>query len=191
MLILFQFISVQLVLGFYDNPIAESLVQIIPIVQGKKPLNAQATIGVPVRLKIPRIRVNAVIRSVGLAANGSMGVPKLPRDAAWYMMGPKPGEKGSAVIDGHVNWLYGATGVFEHLNVLKPGDIITVQDDQGATTTFAVREVRAYDQKEDATDIFLSFDGKSHLNLITCDGVWDKASKAYSKRLVVFADKVE
>lgn len=145
-------------------------------------------VGIPVRLKIPRIRVNAAIREVGLAPDGSMGVPKVPRDAAWYKLGPKPGEPGNAVINGHVNWLYGATGVFEQLKSVKPGDTVTVQDDTGTDITFIVRETRIYDAAADATDILVSTDGKAHLNLITCSGVWDKKLKQYSKRLVVFAD---
>ena len=190
-LVLFLCISVRLVLGFYEDPVAQNPDQNIPTTQEQKPqVDARAAIGLPVHLKIPRIGVNAVIRSVGLTPDGSIGVPKLPRDAAWYMLGPKPGETGSAVIDGHVNWLYGATGVFAHLNALRAGDLITVQDDRGARTSFVVRKSRSYGQNEDASDIFRSNDGKSHLNLITCGGVWDKASRAYSKRLVVFADRV-
>ena len=146
-------------------------------------------IGVPLRIKIPSIRVNAVIRSVGLAPDGSMGVPKLPMDTAWYMLGPKPGETGSATIAGHVNWWHGATGVFANLRKLKPGDTITVQDDKGALVSFIVRKIRSYGTAEDSSDVFSSTDGKAHLNLITCDGAWDKRAQQYSKRLVVFTDK--
>jgi LPXTG-site transpeptidase (sortase) family protein len=151
----------------------------------------QPGVGVPVRLKIPGINVNAAIVSVGMAADGSMGVPTKPRDTAWYDLGPRPGEIGSAVISGHVNWLYGATGAFERLKNLKPGKVITVQDDRGAVTSFIVRTSRNYDVTADATDVFSSTDGKAHLNLITCGGTWDKRAKQYTKRLVVFADKVE
>ena len=152
-------------------------------------LAVQGDIGLPVRIKIPSIRVNAVIRSVGLASDGSMGVPKLPRDTAWYKLGPKPGETGSAVIAGHVNWYNGATGSFERLKNLRPGDAITVQDDKGARVSFVVREIRKVDAAANATDIFTSQDGKAHLNLVTCAGVWNKRTKQYTQRLVVFADK--
>ena len=146
-------------------------------------------VGVPVRLKIPSIAVNAAIISVGEAADGSMGVPTKPRDTAWYAFGPRPGEIGSAVIAGHVNWLYGATGAFERLKSLKPGAKISIQDDAGLITNFVVRTSRNYAAAADATDIFSSADGQSHLNLITCGGTWDKRTKQYNKRLVVFADK--
>ncbi len=165
-------------------------VRIETVADAPKPAS-QDDVGLPVRIKIPSIRVNAVIRSVGLASDGSMGVPKLPRDAAWYKLGPKPGEMGSAVIAGHVNWYSGATGSFERLKNLRPGAAITVQDDKGTLIYFVVREIRKVNAAADATGIFTSQDGKAHLNLVTCTGVWNKRAKQYSQRLVVFADKVE
>ena len=184
-LVLFQFVSVQVALSFYQAQARAP--QSPPTVR----VAAQAAKGLPTRLKIPSIRVNAVIRSVGLTVDGSMGVPKIPRETAWYMHGPKPGEPGSAVIAGHVNWLYGATAVFARLKSLRPGDIMTVQDDRGLSTSFVVRETRIFGPTEDATSVFRSTDGKSHLNLITCGGIWDRVTRMYSKRLVVFADRVE
>src|SRR3989344_2613905 len=35
----------------------------------------------------------------------------------------------------------------------------------------------------------LAPDGAAHLNLITCEGAWDKVSRTYSQRLVVFTDR--
>lgn len=191
-LILLQFAFVRFVLSSYGDPISGSSRQAkAPVIIQKKTAQGQSptALGLPVRLKIPSIKVNAVIHPVGLMPDGSMGVPKSPRDTAWYMFGPKPGQKGSAVIAGHVNWLYGATGVFERLKNLKQGDTIIVQDDRGINTSFVVRESRAYEKSQNAADVFRSYDGSSHLNLITCGGIWDKISKSYSKRLVVFADK--
>jgi LPXTG-site transpeptidase (sortase) family protein len=153
--------------------------------------NVQPSVGVPVRLKIPSINVNAAITEVGLAPDGSMGVPKKPHDTAWYDLGPRPGEIGSAVIAGHVNWLYGATGAFGRLKSLKPGARLNVQDGSGSVVSFVVRTSQSYAANADATDIFSSTDGLAHLNLITCDGTWDKRAGQYTKRLVVFADKVE
>ena len=191
-LILCQFFSVQLVLAFYENPNSQPASSNLAIAKISEPQTATKTPkGLPARLKIPRIHVDAVINHVGLLPDGSMGIPEHPLNAAWYKLGPKPGDTGSAVIDGHVNWWYGATGVFAHLSTVKPGDTITVQDEQGKETHFIVRESRAFGFHEDASTVFRSYDGKAHLNLITCEGVWIKSAQAYSKRLVVFADKVE
>ena len=57
------------------------------------------------------------------------------------------------------------------------------------TITFVVREIRTYGKDESAHDVFGSSDGKAHLNLITCMGVWNKTEKTRSERLVVFTDK--
>ena len=149
----------------------------------------QASVGLPIRLKIPKIKVDAAIEYVGLNSKGEMDIPKTPRNTAWYNLGPRPGEVGSAAIAGHLNWYSGATGVFANLSKLKIGDKIIVQDDKGVTIAFIVRKIRMYGTKDDASDVFVSNDGRAHLNLITCDGVWDKRTKQYSKRLVVFADK--
>jgi len=149
----------------------------------------QARSELPVRLKIPKINVDSVVEYVGLASDGTMDTPKNPEDVAWFDPGPRPGENGSAVLAGHEGWKNGAPAVFDNLHALQKGDKLYVEDEKGATMAFVVRGFRTYGEKEDAADVFGFGDGKSHLNLITCQGVWNKARKSYSHRLVVFADK--
>lgn len=150
----------------------------------------QISSGFPVRLKIPVINVDAAVEFVGLTPDGAMGAPKGGRNVGWFDSGPYPGENGSAVIDGHFGrWKNGEGSVFDDLNRLKKGDRLYVEDDKGITTTFVVRETRSFDPNADATDVFSSGSDGAHLNLITCEGVWNKDSKSYSQRLVIFADK--
>ena len=149
-----------------------------------------AELGLPIRLKIPKVNVNAVIKHVGLTPQGAMDAPKGPADVAWFNLGPRPGDSGSAVISGHYGrWKTGEGSVFDNLNKLIKGDKIYVENEKGEITTFVVRESRSYGLNADASDVFGSSDGKAHLNLITCEGVWDKVGKTYSNRLVVFTDK--
>jgi LPXTG-site transpeptidase (sortase) family protein len=143
----------------------------------------------PVLIKIPSLGVVAAIKKVGMTPDGFMDVPKLPFDTAWYGLGPRPGEIGSAVIDGHVDWKNGSSAIFTNLHLLKPGDKVVVQDIAGAVTTFTVRLSRTYDPRAYAPEVFTSDDGRAHLNLITCEGVWDNVAQGYSQRLVVFTDK--
>jgi LPXTG-site transpeptidase (sortase) family protein len=146
--------------------------------------------GLPTNLKIPSINVDANVLSVGLTPAGAMDTPKGPSDVAWFNLGKRPGESGSAVITGHYGtWKTGGGSVFDNLNKLSKGDKLYVTADDGTTTTFVVRETRNYDPKADATNVFSSDDDNSHLNLITCEGTWNKDSKSYSQRLVVFTDK--
>lgn len=143
----------------------------------------------PIRLMIPKIEVDAPFVYVGLTPKGEMDVPKDPAEVAWYNLGVRPGDIGSAVISGHYGWKNNLPAVFDRLHLLRKGDKIFVFDERGATTTFVVRELRRYGEKDDASAVFISRDGKAHLNLITCEGIWNKTNKSYSRRLVVFTDK--
>jgi LPXTG-site transpeptidase (sortase) family protein len=170
------------VIVFFPNSYSTSTAYIIAFFQQARP-------GLPVNLKIPKINVNADIEYVGLTSKGAVDVPKSVVKAGWFNQGPRPGEKGSSVIVGHFGLKNFVTAVFSDLYKLKKGDKIYVKDDKGVTASFVVRETRNYDPKADATYVFSSKDGKSHLNLITCEGIWNNITKTYSARLVVFADK--
>jgi LPXTG-site transpeptidase (sortase) family protein len=118
-----------------------------------------------------------------------MDVPAGPDDTAWLDLGPRPGEIGSAVIDGHAGWKDNIPAVFDNLYKLNIGDKIFIEDASGMTLTFVVRKIRTYTSTADVSAVFASNDTKAHLNLITCAGAWNEATKSSSKRLVVFADR--
>lgn len=149
----------------------------------------EVTFGLPTRLKIPKINVDAAVEQVGLAANGTMDIPKNIDNVAWFQFGARPGENGSAVITGHYGWKNGKALVFDSLDKLSKGDKLSIENDKGVAITFIVRESRSFDPKANTSDVFLSNDGKPHLNLVTCEGVWNEDSKNYPSRLVVFSDK--
>lgn len=141
------------------------------------------------RLKIPLIGVDSVVIPMGLTPDGAMDIPKDPDDVAWFNLGQRPGENGSAVIAGHYGWKDNLPAVFDHLHEIRKGDRVFIEDEKGETTIFIVREIRRYGKDEAASEVFRSNDGKSHLNLITCAGVWNTVEKSRSERLVVFTDK--
>ncbi len=163
--------------------------EIIPPVNSKILQNPNDTLESWIHLKIPRINVDAMVGHAGITSDGIMDVPKNPAYVAWFELGPWPGEKGSSVIDGHFGWKNNTPAVFDDLHLLQKGDKVYVEDEEGKSISFVVHEVRMYGENEDASDIFASADGKAHLNLITCGGVWNRVSKTYSRRLVVFTDK--
>ncbi len=141
----------------------------------------------PVRLIIPTINVNTNIQHLGITTSGEMEIPSNAVDVGWFKLGPHPGEIGNAVIAGHFNGENDEAGVFANLYKLKKGDRVYVKSNKGITVTFIVRETRLYDPGL-AGEVFSLNDEIAHLNLVTCDGVWDGVKKSYSKRLVVFAD---
>lgn len=138
-------------------------------------------------LLIPRIGVDAAIDDMGLTADGAMAVPDSTVTVGWFSLGTRPGDVGSAVIGGHNVW-DGTAGAFTRLEELTIGDVMTVVDIHGVSTTFIVRATRTIDTDADATEIFTSYDNGAHLNVITCDGTWDNYTQQYAKRLVVFTD---
>jgi LPXTG-site transpeptidase (sortase) family protein len=142
----------------------------------------------PVRLVIAAIGVNAVVESVGVKANGDLETPTHNpwEDVGWYSTGPRPGEQGSAVIDGHVDRTGGGPAVFWRLSDLHVGDRVVVTDSAGKTRTFHVTRIAFY-QPQDAPlqDIFGNWGGV-YLNLITCAGDWIPSQHQTTLRLVVY-----
>ncbi|MEI6528108.1 MAG: class F sortase [bacterium] len=169
--------------------VSQALPNLIDVKTQGNVSSGQSESNLPIRLQIPTIKVNAAVESLGVTPEGAMDVPKGPDDVAWFDLGPRPGEKGSAVIAGHYGWKNNIPAVFDRLSELKIGDKIYTIDGAGTTTTFVVSEIGIYDQNGDATNVFSSNDGKAHLNLITCEGVWDVASKSRPNRLVIFTNR--
>ncbi len=146
----------------------------------------------PMHLTIPAIGVDAPVEQVGLAADGSLETPAQNpwKGVGWYQAGPKPGEKGSAVIDGHLDDYSAVPAVFWNLKKLQPGDDVVVIDAQGQTIHFKVDHVASYPPDQaPLQQIFGKADG-TYLNLITCGGYWIPSKQQLSERFVVYTYKV-
>jgi len=145
--------------------------------------------GIPVRMRIPKIGVDAAIEQVGLTPDGAMDTPKNFADTAWYQLGPRPGEQGNAVIAGHVDSTTGVA-VFWDLRKLNQGDELFVTGDDGAERRFVVGGWETY---EDTAAPLVRIFGPStstHLNLITCDSNsrFERSYASYTGALVLYAD---
>lgn len=152
-----------------------------------KPTATPAPAVAPVRLLIPKLGLDVSIESKGEDAAGHMDVPGW-ENVAWYNLGPKPGEEGSAVIAGHYDTPDGAPSTFYSLSTLWPGDEIYVQDELNNVLRFTVKDMRNYDYfLFPINEVFADPSGRK-LNLITCSGTWNHALQTYSDRLVVFAE---
>jgi LPXTG-site transpeptidase (sortase) family protein len=144
---------------------------------------------IPKELIIPAINVRAAVEHVGTTPDGAMDVPKDPSDVAWFEKGFRPGERGNAVIAGHLD---SATdrAVFWDLNKLKPGDKVLVQGEDGSEHAFQVIGAETYPYDRAPLDKIFGPSDAPMLNLITCNGTFDRASRNYDKRLVVFTKAV-
>lgn len=146
--------------------------------------------GLPVRLQIPVIGVDSVIEDAEITPDGRMDVPQGSVNVAWFSLGPHPGQVGSAVIGGHFGISDGVPFVFYNLNKLSVGNKIYIINDEGETLAFIVRNIRSFQRTDDATPVFTSHDGLAHLNLITCEGIWNRVNGTYPQRLVIFTDAI-
>ncbi|MEX0931153.1 MAG: class F sortase [Candidatus Paceibacterota bacterium] len=146
----------------------------------------------PTRLLIPAIGINANIEYVGITDDGTekMDVPSNLIDVGWYKHGVRPGMRGSAVIAGHLNGKYTPHAVFSNLHRLEIGDKVHIINEQQLKETFYVVKIETYAHDALTTDVFVSTDGKARLNLITCSGNWLAEEDVYSKRTVVFTERV-
>ncbi len=143
----------------------------------------------PVKITIPSINVNAPVELVGML-DGAMAVPTLGTNVGWYRFGTKPGDSGSAVFAGHVNWMNGEDAVFTELKNIALDDVVSVTNNYGEITHFRVTKIKEFPLYADTSEIFTSSDGISRLNLITCDGTWNDWLNTHESRLVIFTEKL-
>ncbi|MFI6444652.1 class F sortase [Kitasatospora sp. NPDC050543] len=143
---------------------------------------------VPTRLKIPQIVVDAPFTELTLDAAGALNPP--PADnknlVGWYRGGPTPGERGSAVVAGHVDTKTGPA-VFLFLNMLKPGSKVEITRADKTVAVFSVDSVETFAKDTFPDQKVYGDTGEAQLRLITCGGVYDKKRKDYLDNVVVFA----
>ena len=142
----------------------------------------------PIHLLIAAIHIDTTIEPVGVLSTGNLDTPQNNpwEDAGWYKDGPRPGEQGSAVLDGHLNRPGGAPAVFWSLASLKIGDEVVVTTSEGKTLRYRVTGSARYaPQQAPLQEIFGNTQG-SHLNLITCAGYWLPSEQQTSLRMVVY-----
>jgi LPXTG-site transpeptidase (sortase) family protein len=143
---------------------------------------------VPTRVRIPKIRVNAPVKSVGLDRDGFVQVPPLKRPnlTGWYRLGPTPGQLGPAVILGHVNTKAGPA-VFARLTTLSKGDAVEVDREDGTVASFTVDSVERVHKKAFPTARVYGNLRTAGLRLITCGGTFDARSGSYNDNIIVYA----
>jgi len=138
------------------------------------------------KLRIPAAGIDAAVQRVGVADDGSMGVPSNFADVAWFSPGYRPGEFGRAVFDGHVSNVESAA-VFFHVEDLAPGARIYVTGDVGTLLTFQVTRVESYPlDGAPLAQIFGASDWPEVV-LITCGGGWHEDVHLFDHRTVVYS----
>ncbi|QKW39135.1 class F sortase [Actinomadura sp. NAK00032] len=143
---------------------------------------------VPVQVAVPAIGVRAPLVRLGLDADGSVQVPRAdrPGEAGWYDLGPSPGERGAAVLLGHVDSAAGAA-VFYDLGRLRPGHRIEVTRADGRVAVFTVESVERVAKDRFPTRRVYGPLDRPGLRLVTCGGAFDRAAHGYRDNVIVYA----
>ncbi|AZS83589.1 class F sortase [Streptomyces griseoviridis] len=146
---------------------------------------------VPDRVRIPSIQVDAPVMPVGLDADGWVGAPppEDPNLAGWFTGAVSPGEKGTAVVVGHVDNRQGPA-VFYGLGAMKQGNRVEVARKDGKTAVFEVYGVEVFEKNNFPGDRVYGSKGTPELRVITCGGGFSKQN-GYDGNVVAFARLVE
>lgn len=142
----------------------------------------------PTAVYIPRIGVSAPLMELGLDAKGGIQNPPLsPANiAGWYRYGPVPGQKGAAVITGHLDTKTGPA-VFAYLRNLRRGDQVQVMRADSSVAIFVVDKVEHTQKKTFPTEKVYGKVAYPGLRVVTCGGVFDKKAGSYKENTIVYA----
>ncbi|MGH3862358.1 class F sortase [Actinokineospora sp.] len=142
----------------------------------------------PVSVEIPKIGAKSSLVPVGLTTDGALDVPPTsqPLQAAWYGLGPMPGEVGPSVVLGHVDG-DGKPGIFHQLTKLTPGDEVLIAREDGSTLTFVVRRLQQVRKDAFPTEEVYGDTAGPELRLITCGGSFDRATGNYRDNVIAYA----
>ena len=164
--------------------LVEPEVRIQPVATTEPPPARSPKAGRPVRLVVPRLRVDAPVYPIG-TAGGVLTPPSDPQTLGWWDGGAMPGAAhGGALITGHT--VHTGGGAFDDLESLRAGDDVRVRTNRGVIR-YAVSGVAVYRKASLARDAARIFrqSGPGRLVLITCE---DWNGSTYLSNAVVFAD---
>ncbi|MEV1022801.1 class F sortase [Streptomyces sp. NPDC050264] len=139
------------------------------------------------RVRVPAIQVDAPVTQVGLDAEGWVDAPppENPNLAGWFTGAVSPGEKGTAVVVGHVDNLQGPA-VFYGLGSLKKGNHVEILRKDGRTAVFQVYGIQVFEKSSFPGQKVYSSTGAPELRVITCGGGFSRGN-GYTGNVVVFA----
>ncbi|MFF9520635.1 class F sortase [Streptomyces achromogenes] len=145
----------------------------------------------PTRLRIPAISVDAPFTTLALGSSGQLEPPPAADTnlVGWYADGVSPGERGTAIIAGHVDTVTSAA-VFANLDRLEAGDRFSVERADGRTAEFVVDSTETFAKDDFPSERVYADADRPEARLITCAGDYDRTVRDYTDNLVVFAHLV-
>lgn len=146
----------------------------------------------PRYIRIPNLGVESRIKPLGTTKEGAVDAPWNIHDTGWYNGTIKPGSKnGVSLLLGHVSGISGP-GVFNNIKNLVEKDLIEVERGDGTILTYEVEKlVEVPVESIDMADVLYGIEPGTHsLRLMTCAGSYDKNTKQFSSRTIVYANPI-
>ena len=147
----------------------------------------------PKYLVIESLKIKSRVITLGVNSDNRMQSPANIHDTGWYNKSAKPGNvTGTMLMDGHVGGP-NEDGVFHDLHKLKPGDAIEVVKGDNASVRYVVRTTETKDVNQVDMSKMLQpvTAGRGGLNLITCAGDYNKDTRQYNERFMVYAERTD
>lgn len=161
--------------------------------------------GVPARLVIPALGVNARFQNIGLDASAPtdaqgrkpLGNPSDRTKAGWYSAGPRPGSgTGTVLTNGHT--YHDGSAIFKEsfASRIATGQRIDVVQQNGSVCSYQVQRVwREVGAQSDYAKIISSqglynFSGPERLFLATCGGAFNTWEQNYEHISLLIATPV-
>jgi hypothetical protein len=140
----------------------------------------------PAAVRIPVLGVEASLVELRLQADGSLEAPADYQQAGWYVHGPRPGDRGAAVVAAHVDSKTGPAP-FHRLGTLGPGTDVIVDYDDGTSVAFTTTRTEQHPKDAFPTGAVYGRTTGAELRLITCGGAFDRDRGHYVDNVVVWA----
>ncbi|MEX1165138.1 MAG: class F sortase [Nitriliruptor sp.] len=139
----------------------------------------------PVRVRSDAVDIEATTIPLGTREDGGLEVPDDAYTAGWFTGRSSPGERGPAVIVGHVDSRQGP-GAFWELPDLESGDRVSVEREDGTSVHWRVDRVEQHPKDDFPTDEVYGWTEAPTLRLVTCSGAFDRAARRYVDNTIVF-----
>lgn len=158
-----------------------------PVIQNTQASGALPDISPIVRLVIPELEVDAIVKYVPYDdTRMTWMIEGLRDEIAWLGNTSWPGLGANTVLAGHITVRGLGNGPFRYLEDVAPGDSVTLYTEENQYT-YQVREQLVVNETD--MGVVLPTVG-TQLTLITCTG-WDDELDIYRFRRVVMADLVK
>ena len=158
-----------------------------PVIQNTQPSGASPDISPVVRLVIPELSVDAIVKYVPYDdTTMTWLIDGLREEVAWLGNTSWPGLGANTVLAGHITVRGLGNGPFRYLEDVAQGDSVTLYTEENKYT-YQVREQLVVNETD--MGVVLPTVG-TQLTLITCTG-WDDELDIYRFRRVVMADLVK